>query len=168
MQMEVLLMKKLVMVGALSILLAGCAEDEATKESEMPEDDPSTLEQSDVNTPPEDNEVAEDEASEDETDSDDSATGDDSDSTSTESDSDESNSEDSELAGYEEYATVVEVADVEGMKGIVETDNPGTRVILFEDENGKKTVKSVFVKNDNRLKIISLNDDGLLYNDILK
>lgn len=160
-------MKKLVLVGALSILLAGCSDDEAAKEPIMPEDDSSSIEENEKNTPPEDNEVAEEEASEDVTDSDTSATENDSDSTSNESDSDASSSGNSELAGYEEYATVVEVADVEGMKGIVETDNPGTRVILFEDGTGKKTVKSVFVKNDNRLKIISLNDDGLLYNDIL-
>ena len=82
--------------------------------------------------------------------------------------SDESDSVDHELAGYEEYTTIADVAEVDGMKGIVETDNPGTRVILFEDENGKKTVKSVFVKKENRLKVISLDDDGLLYNDILK
>jgi hypothetical protein len=47
--------------------------------------------------------------------------------------------------------------------GVVETDNPGNRVILFEDVNGKKTYKSILVKNDNFLKIIKLDDNGLIF-----
>ena len=153
-------MKKLVVVGALSILLAGCGNDDSEKEANVPVDDSSTLEeQNTINTPPEDNEEAEEQASENSNNS----------STEENVESDEtSQPEDNELAGYEEYATILDVAEVEGMKGIVETDNPGTRVILFEDETGKKTVKSVYVKKENRLKVISLDDDGLLYNGIIK
>lgn len=47
--------------------------------------------------------------------------------------------------------------------GVVETDNPGNRVILFEDLQGVKIYKSILVKNDNFLKIIKLDDDELLF-----
>lgn len=136
-------MKNLVLVGALSILLAGCSSNEPAAEPEVPEQDSSSLEENAVNTPPEDNKEAEEQAS-------------------------EADPENSQLQSFEEYSTIVDVADVAGLKAIVETDNPGTRVLLFEDESSKKVVKSVFVKNENRLKVISLDDDGLLYNDILK
>ena len=142
-------MKKLVLVGALSILLAGCGNNEPVHEPDAPDENTNTLEENSVNTPPEDNNEAEEQASE--------------------SGSDSSlKSEGSEFESYEEYSKISDVADVDGLHGIVETDNPGTRVILFEDESGKKTVKSVYVKKENRLKVISLDDDGLLYNDILK
>lgn len=151
-------MKKLVAVGALSVLLAGCA-DEASEEPGVTEEDTSTLEESEVNTPPEDNSEAEQEAAEGSSDSlDESA----------DEDTAPAPPEDNELESYEEYSKIAEVADVSGQKAIVETDNPGTRVILFEEDNGKKTIKSVYVKKENRLKVISLDDDGLLFNDIIK
>ncbi|REB06417.1 hypothetical protein DVB69_11960 [Sporosarcina sp. BI001-red] len=136
-------MKKLLLVGALSIILSGCTSNEPAQEPDAPDEDTNSLEENSANTAPEDNSEAEEQAS-------------------------ETDAESSELATYEEYSTITEVADVDRLNGIVETDNPGTRVILFEDESGKKTVKSVYVKKENRLKVISLDDDGLLYNDILK
>ncbi|WP_432352484.1 hypothetical protein [Sporosarcina sp. A2] len=136
-------MNKLVLVGALSILLAGCANNESAQEQEAPDNTTSSLEENSENIAPEDNNEAEEEAS-------------------------DPASQDNELDSYEEYSTIVDVADVNGLKGVVETDNPGTRVILFEDETGKKTVKSIFIKNENRLKVISLDNDGMLYNEILK
>lgn len=142
-------MKKLVLVGALSILLAGCGNNEPAQEPDAPDESTNSLEENSVNTPPEDNNEAEEQASETEADS-------------------SSQSEGGALESYEEFNKISEVADIDGLNGIVETDNPGTRVILFEDESGKKTVKSVYVKKENRLKVISLDDDGLLYNDILK
>lgn len=136
-------MKKLLLVGALSIMLAGCTSNKPAQEPDTPDENTNSLEENSINTAPEDNNDAEEQAS-------------------------ETDAKNSELATHEEYNTIVEVADVNGLKGIVESDNPGTRVILFEDESGKKKVKSVYVKKENRLKVISLDDDGLLYNDILK
>ncbi|VDG97119.1 Uncharacterised protein [Lysinibacillus sphaericus] len=136
-------MKKLLLVGALSIMLAGCTSNEPAQEPDAPDENTNSLEENSVNTAPEDNNAAEEQAS-------------------------ETDAKNSELTTYEEYSKIAEVADVNDFKGIVESDNPGTRVILFEDESGKKKVKSVYVKKENRLKVISLDDDGLLYNDILK
>ena len=162
-------MKKLVAVGALAVLLAGCADDSADEPAVPEEDSTSSLEQNTVNTPPEDNSEAEEQASEEDTDSEEPTSEENSDATeSNEEDASSNDSANSELASFEEYSKIEEVADVSNLKGIVETDNPGTRVILFEEDNGNKTLKSVFVKKENRLKVISLDDDGLLYNDILK
>lgn len=136
-------MKKLLLVGALSIMLAGCTSNEPAQEPDAPDENTNSLEENSVNTAPEDNNDAEEQAS-------------------------ETDAKNNELANYEEYSTIAEVADVNGLKGIVESNNPGTRVILFEDESGNKKVKSVYVKKENRLKVISLDDDGLLYNDLLK
>ncbi|WOV83355.1 hypothetical protein PGH26_10515 [Sporosarcina jeotgali] len=112
-------MKKLVLVGALSILLAGCGNNGPAQESDAPDESAKSLEENSVNTPPEDNNEAEEQASEGESDS-------------------SLKSEGNEFESYEEYSKIAEVANVDGLKGIVETDNPGTRVILFEDEKRKK------------------------------
>lgn len=34
--------------------------------------------------------------------------------------------------------------------------------------NGQKEYKSIYVKRANRLKIVTFDDDGLLFNDVLK
>ncbi|MDW0110230.1 hypothetical protein [Sporosarcina aquimarina] len=146
-------MKKFLVFGALSIMLAGCADNDAAPAPEPTEDESSSLEENATNTPPEDESEAEEQASEDD---------------GSEDASSEDGNSSNELSSFEEYSTINEVQDVSSYNGIVETDNPGTRVILFEDENGKKVLKSVFVKNEKRLKVISLEDDGQLYNEILK
>lgn len=50
----------------------------------------------------------------------------------------------------------------------VESDNNGTRVIFFENEEGQKDYKSVFVKEANHLKLVSLGNDGLIYDDVIQ
>jgi len=71
------------------------------------------------------------------------------------------------LIDLPEYAVLAENISLDTHKATVETDNPGNHIILFENNNGVKTYKSIFVKNDNRLKIIKLDDDSLIYNDIV-
>lgn len=73
-----------------------------------------------------------------------------------------------DLTMLEEYAIIDDNIDLSKHTSKVEEDNPGTRVILFEDESGKKVYKSVYVKNDKHLKIIKLDDEGLLYNDFIQ
>lgn len=46
------------------------------------------------------------------------------------------------------------------------TDNPGTRVFIFED-GSEQAYKTVFVKRANRLKVIDLIHDELLTNEII-
>lgn len=136
-------MKKLLLVSALAFLLAGCSSNEPAHKSDTQDQSTGSLEENSINIPPDDHIEAEKQASENEVDN-------------------------SGLSTYEEYSTVAEVADIDDLIGIVETDNSGTRVLLFKDESGKKTIKSVYVKKENRLKVISLDENGLLYNDILK
>lgn len=72
------------------------------------------------------------------------------------------------IKDFPEFDVLTENIDLTVYKGVVETDNKGTRVILFEDEKGHKEYKSIFIKHDNRLKIVQFKDDGLLYNEIVK
>lgn len=78
------------------------------------------------------------------------------------------NNPSSDLEKYEEFDIVAQYIDIETYQGVVQTDNQGKRVILFEDSGGHERYKSVYIKQDNRLKIISFDDDGLLYNDKIK
>ena len=73
-----------------------------------------------------------------------------------------------DLETYPEYDTIAEHIDLDVYQGIVETDNKGNRIILFEDAKGRSEYKSIFIKHDNRLKIIQFDDDSLLYNGIIK
>lgn len=68
---------------------------------------------------------------------------------------------------YEEQEVIGEQIAEGEYDIVVETDNPGTRVMFYEID-GEKYYKTVFVKNDNRLKIIDIqNDNGLIYNETI-
>lgn len=73
-----------------------------------------------------------------------------------------------DLGKFEEFDSIEEHIDLDTFQGVVETDNEGNRIIIFEDENGSAEYKSIFIKHDNRLKIVKLKSDGLLYNGIIK
>lgn len=70
------------------------------------------------------------------------------------------------LAAYEEYSVLEETIDVAKYEPKVETDNDGSRVILFY-ENGRVAYKSVYVKDERHLKVISTDDAPPLYNGTL-
>lgn len=73
------------------------------------------------------------------------------------------------LEDLEEYDVLAAELDLEHYEGVIESDNKGNRIILFQTEDGKKEYKSIFIKNDHRLKIVHFNDeDDLLYNDVIK
>ena len=75
----------------------------------------------------------------------------------------------SELAGFEEYAVLQStIGNLDSLTPEIETDNPNTRVILYADADGRKVYKSIYVKRNNRLKVIDLNGGGPpLYNDTI-
>ena len=75
---------------------------------------------------------------------------------------------DSELADYPEYDTLVDEIDVDSLQAEVETDNPNKRVILYSDDSGEKVFKSIFIKKKDRLKIIDFDDDGEIFNEVIK
>lgn len=68
------------------------------------------------------------------------------------------------LESYEEYDMLSEKIDLTKHQVELTTDNPGKRILLFADADGKKIYKSIFSKHDNHLKIIQLDDEGLLFN----
>ena len=50
--------------------------------------------------------------------------------------------------------------DLGSLTPTIETDNPNTRVILYANAAGQKGYKSIYVKRNNRLKIIKINGNG--------
>ena len=68
---------------------------------------------------------------------------------------------------YEEQEVIGGQIDEGDYDVVVETDNQGTRVMFYEID-GEKYYKTIFVKDDNRLKIIDIqNDNGLIYNETI-
>lgn len=70
------------------------------------------------------------------------------------------------LSTYEEYGVLEETIDVAQYEPKVETDNDGNRVILFYEDD-RVAYKSVYVKDERHLKVISTDDEAPLYNDTL-
>ncbi|WP_152656032.1 hypothetical protein [Oceanobacillus sp. CFH 90083] len=68
---------------------------------------------------------------------------------------------------YEEQEVIAEQIAEGEYDIVVETDNQGTRVMFYEID-GEKYYKTIFVKNDKRLKIIDIkNNNGQIYNEII-
>ena len=81
----------------------------------------------------------------------------------------ESNTEEnSEIREFEESEVIEEEVDVSDLNVEIETDNDNNRVILFK-ENNKPVYKTVYIKRDQRLKIIDIkNNEGQIYNEIIE
>ncbi|WP_214754652.1 hypothetical protein [Exiguobacterium sp. s16] len=75
-------------------------------------------------------------------------------------------SNEDDLSTYEEYGVLEEKIDVAQYEPKVETDNDGNRIILFY-EGERVAYKSVYVKDERHLKVISTDDEAPLYNDTL-
>lgn len=78
------------------------------------------------------------------------------------------NTAEEELAQYEEYEILNEKLDLSIYEVEVETDNSGNRVLIFSEDDGVKSYKSIFVKDEQHLKIVSMKNEELLYNDVIK
>src|SRR5699024_1461427 len=72
-------------------------------------------------------------------------------------------SETDNIKDFKEYKTLKSELNLGKLKASVKTNNPGTRVTLFSKNNGQKVAKSVYVKHDNRLKIIEFGH-GQVFN----
>lgn len=70
-------------------------------------------------------------------------------------------------SSYTELPTVLDTIGNDKFEQVVKTDNPNKRVILFEDEHHNKKFKSIFIKHDNRLKVIDLENDRMMLNEVL-
>ncbi len=67
------------------------------------------------------------------------------------------------LADHEENAILADHIPLDELTAQVEVDNQNKRITLFENKDGKKVYKSIFIKRDNHLKIIDLNGDKPLF-----
>lgn len=65
------------------------------------------------------------------------------------------NEQNSDIYKYEELKKVSEIINLEEYNTNIQSDNEGTRVIIFE-KDGRKMYKSIFVKENRHLKLINL------------
>lgn len=68
----------------------------------------------------------------------------------------------SDLSEYEEFEDQ-DTFDPSQLDAYLITDNPGTRVILFTDGD-EQMFKSIYIKEDNRFKVVDLVENELLIN----
>lgn len=80
---------------------------------------------------------------------------------------DEKTKNDKEIADFPEYDVLAEEITVDDLDVDIKANNSNKRVMLLSDDNGKKQYKSIFIKEKKRLKIISLDDDGQIFNDVI-
>ncbi|MBW8351839.1 hypothetical protein K0H71_20775, partial [Bacillus sp. IITD106] len=80
---------------------------------------------------------------------------------------DDSTTTGTEQTDYIELSIVFNKIGNNEYEQVVETDNSNKRVILFEDQNHHKKFKSIYIKHDNRLKVIDLANNELILNEIL-
>lgn len=73
-----------------------------------------------------------------------------------------------ENEAMEEWSAINAVTPIESLQYEVVTDNRNNRVRLFENATGQKVVKSIYVKNTGRLKVIDLQADETLFNEEIK
>lgn len=72
-----------------------------------------------------------------------------------------------EWTSLPEYNYIIEQIDNKEYNFQTVTDNEGKRVLLLIDKNGVEQYKTIFIKNISRLKIIKLDGEGQIFNEIL-
>ncbi|MFF3099879.1 hypothetical protein [Viridibacillus arvi] len=72
-----------------------------------------------------------------------------------------------EWTSLPEYNYIIEQIDNKDYNFQTVTDNEGKRVLLLIDKNGVEQYKTIFIKNTSRLKIIKLDGEGQIFNEIL-
>lgn len=65
-----------------------------------------------------------------------------------------------EQSDYPEFNALQEEIALETLESYLITDNPGTRVVVFV-ENGEQVYKSIYIKPENRLKLVDLKANEL-------
>ncbi|ETT86463.1 hypothetical protein MKZ08_11095 [Viridibacillus sp. FSL R5-0477] len=73
-----------------------------------------------------------------------------------------------ESTSLPEYNNIIEQIDNKEFNFQTITDNEGKRVLLLIDKNGVEQYKSIYIKYTNRLKIIKINGEGLIFNEIIE
>lgn len=72
-------------------------------------------------------------------------------------------STDSAISALPEYATLASVVKVSDYTLQVVEDNTNKRIITLKDQNGRLQYKSIFVKNNNSLKVIDTRGGQIFY-----
>ncbi|WP_182201335.1 hypothetical protein [Paraliobacillus salinarum] len=91
---------------------------------------------------------------------------------------DQDNSEDAEqandgesnedLSNFPEITYISDKIEIDQYEMMVETDNEGSRVILYS-KDGQKHYKSVYVKDEKRLKLLDIHEGGEpLINEVIQ
>ena len=71
-----------------------------------------------------------------------------------------------DLTEYPETTTIQETIDLKELTGYIISDNPGTRILIFTNE-GKQVYKSILVKDESHLKVIDLEQNDLVIDEIM-
>ncbi|WHX25622.1 hypothetical protein QNH47_16025 [Virgibacillus halodenitrificans] len=74
---------------------------------------------------------------------------------------------DIDLTKLPEYSPIKNHIDLDAHHPVVVEDNEGKRIILFRNEKNQEKYKSIFIKEEERVKIIDL-DKGEIFNGLLK
>lgn len=150
-------MKKLWLLPVLAVFLAACGNDDEAKPVEDEDISVDVIEAEEGQAEPEATEPAESEEPE--------AT--EGEEAPEETPAEEPNASydpaNTNLADHEENEILADHIPMDELTAQVEVDNENKRITLYENESGQKVYKSIFIKNDNHLKIIDLNGDKLLY-----
>lgn len=74
----------------------------------------------------------------------------------------------SEWSSLPEYATIVQEVDSQDYMFRTVTDNDNERILLLANQDGEEKYKTIFIKNTSRLKIIDVDGEGQIFNDVLE
>lgn len=74
--------------------------------------------------------------------------------------------DDIQQSDYPELSTLQEMIDLETVESYLITDNPGTRVMVFV-KDGEQAYKSIYIKSDNRLKLVDFEANELILDEEL-
>lgn len=71
-----------------------------------------------------------------------------------------------DLTEYPETTAIQETIDLTELTGYVISDNPGTRILIFTNEE-KQVYKSILVKDEKQLKVIDLEQNEVLIDETM-
>ena len=71
-----------------------------------------------------------------------------------------------DLTEYPETTAIQETIDLTELTGYIVSDNPGTRILIFTNEE-KQVYKSIFVKDEKQLKVIDLEQNEVLIDETM-
>lgn len=69
-----------------------------------------------------------------------------------------------DLTEYPETTAIQETIDLTKLTGHIVSDNPGTRILIFTNEE-KQVYKSILVKDEKQLKVIDLEQNEVLIDE---